>query len=140
MRIEWNHVTWYSKLGAVIFFLAILPVITFFIGSEYQKTVQILSASQTSQNTEGDTYKTNNESGINGTVIQNGSPYIDGLRISEMENGKVIETAPNQEGKFLLLLPPGTYTIEKTSIPGLSLSAPINVVSGKILRLDLTIK
>ncbi len=35
--IEWNKVTWYSKLAAIIFFIGILPVLTFYIGTQYQE-------------------------------------------------------------------------------------------------------
>lgn len=37
--IKFNEVTWYSKLAAVIFFLGIFPVWTFYIGTVYQNIV-----------------------------------------------------------------------------------------------------
>jgi len=37
--IEWNKVTWYSRLGALILFLGIVPVLTFYIGTQYQLTI-----------------------------------------------------------------------------------------------------
>jgi hypothetical protein len=40
--IEFNKVTWYSKLAAVIIFLLVIPMITFHIGREYQKTISVL--------------------------------------------------------------------------------------------------
>lgn len=43
MKIEWNKVTWYSKLAAVILFIGILPVWTFYLGTQYEKTEQVLS-------------------------------------------------------------------------------------------------
>ncbi len=42
MQIEFNKVTWYSKWGALILFLIVLPVLTFYIGREYQKTVYVV--------------------------------------------------------------------------------------------------
>lgn len=36
--IQWNKVTWYSKLLAVIFFIGVLPVWTFYIGVKYTET------------------------------------------------------------------------------------------------------
>lgn len=42
MIIQFNTVTWYSKLGAVILFILVVPTLTFFIGREYQKTVDVL--------------------------------------------------------------------------------------------------
>ena len=35
--IEWGQVTWYSKLGAIILFVGIVPVLTFYIGMQYQQ-------------------------------------------------------------------------------------------------------
>ena len=37
MRIEWNRVTWYSKLAAVIVFLATFAV-AFWLGRAYEVT------------------------------------------------------------------------------------------------------
>lgn len=39
MSLKFNVVTWYSKLLSIIFFIAVLPVLTFYIGTEYQLTV-----------------------------------------------------------------------------------------------------
>lgn len=36
MKIEFNKVTWYSKLGAAILFLVIVPILAFYIGRQYQ--------------------------------------------------------------------------------------------------------
>ena len=36
MSIKLNEVTWYSKLGAVILFLGVLPTVTFYIGMKYE--------------------------------------------------------------------------------------------------------
>jgi hypothetical protein len=43
--IKWNKVTWYSKLGAVILFIGIVPTLTFYIGTQYQKTLDAIEAS-----------------------------------------------------------------------------------------------
>jgi len=37
MEIQWNEVTWYSKLAAILFFVGVLPVLTFFMGMEYRE-------------------------------------------------------------------------------------------------------
>jgi len=42
-KIKWNEVTWYSKLGAAILFLGIVPVLSFHIGIQYALTVQQLN-------------------------------------------------------------------------------------------------
>jgi hypothetical protein len=43
LHIKFNVVTWYSKLLSIIFFIAVLPVLTFYIGTQYQLTVDLQS-------------------------------------------------------------------------------------------------
>jgi len=40
--IQWNKVTWYSKLGAAALFIAVVPVLTFYIGMQYERTAEVL--------------------------------------------------------------------------------------------------
>lgn len=47
MKIEWNKVTWYSKLIALILFVA-LPFIGFYYGTQYGKTVALVGQPSTS--------------------------------------------------------------------------------------------
>jgi hypothetical protein len=42
MTVQFHTVTWYSRILALIFFLAVLPVWTFYISIQYQKTVDQL--------------------------------------------------------------------------------------------------
>jgi cytoskeletal protein RodZ len=42
MKIKWNQYTWYSRAAAIIFFIAVLPVWTFYMGIQYQKTADSL--------------------------------------------------------------------------------------------------
>lgn len=44
MSIQFNVVTWYSKLLSIIFFIAIVPTLTFFIGQKYQQTLDVTNA------------------------------------------------------------------------------------------------
>ena len=39
--MKWNEVTWYSRLGAVILFLAIVPMLAFYIGMRYGQLTEI---------------------------------------------------------------------------------------------------
>lgn len=39
--IKFNEVTWYSKLAAVIFFIGVLPIWSFYIGIEFQRTADM---------------------------------------------------------------------------------------------------
>jgi len=52
MSIEFNKVTWYSKLGAVILFLLVVPMLTFYIGMKYQETVSVLRGVDSAVNVE----------------------------------------------------------------------------------------
>ena len=45
MAIKFNEVTWYSKLAAILVFLLVLPILTFYIGTQYQKTADVVDAS-----------------------------------------------------------------------------------------------
>jgi len=42
--IKWNEYTWYSKLAALIFFIGVLPCLTFYIGMQYEKTIQSINS------------------------------------------------------------------------------------------------
>lgn len=42
MKIKWNEYTWYSKMASIVFFTAIVPVWSFYIGTMYQKTKDVL--------------------------------------------------------------------------------------------------
>jgi hypothetical protein len=41
MNIQFHTVTWYSKLLSILFFIAVLPVLTFYIGKQYQLTLDV---------------------------------------------------------------------------------------------------
>lgn len=40
--IKFNQVTWYSKLAAIIFFIGVIPALTFYIGMKYQETKTVI--------------------------------------------------------------------------------------------------
>jgi hypothetical protein len=48
-RIKWNEYTWYSKTLAVIFFIAVLPAWTFYLGMYYQDTVNEIQKADLAQ-------------------------------------------------------------------------------------------
>lgn len=41
MKTQWNEVTWYSRLGTIVFLLLCVPVLSFYIGKSYQKVVEL---------------------------------------------------------------------------------------------------
>lgn len=52
MKVHWNKVTWYSKLLALIIFVA-LPFIGFWYGTEYGKTIALLQGGSPTSNSNG---------------------------------------------------------------------------------------
>ncbi len=38
--IKWNEVTWHSRLGAIILFIAVIPTLSFYIGTQYEVTIE----------------------------------------------------------------------------------------------------
>ncbi len=44
MPIQFNQVTWYSKLCAVILFLLVVPILTFYMGMRYEETISMVSS------------------------------------------------------------------------------------------------
>ncbi len=43
-HIQFNKVTWYSKLASIIILLLALPVLTFYIGNVYSRTYNVVAA------------------------------------------------------------------------------------------------
>jgi hypothetical protein len=43
--IKWNEVTWYSKLGAIVLFVGVIPALSFYIGMQYQAVRTLSNAS-----------------------------------------------------------------------------------------------
>lgn len=89
MSIKFNEVTWYSKLGAVILFLVVVPILAFYIGGQYRE-VSLLSKGVTVVETHQSSSPTTN---IQGTFSDplNGTYTIDEEKIT-FNNGKAVES------------------------------------------------
>ena len=46
MKIKWHEVTPFSKWSAIILFIFIVPTLTFYIGRQYESTVEVVSVVQ----------------------------------------------------------------------------------------------
>jgi hypothetical protein len=46
MKIKWDKVTPYSRLGSIMFFILVVPILAFNIGVEYEKTQSVLSIAE----------------------------------------------------------------------------------------------
>ena len=47
MKIEWNRVTWYSRVLSFILFVIIIPLLGLYIFNQYKKTFNISNFQQT---------------------------------------------------------------------------------------------
>lgn len=45
MKIEFNKVTWYSRLTAEIVFLLVIPVLAFYIGRQFESVITLYDTS-----------------------------------------------------------------------------------------------
>lgn len=165
MTIVWNKVTWYSKLLAAIFFIFVVPIITFYIGKAYENTRLSIKAFENTPyiQSEGDgvlpipveqsdiiqSSKTATNSGIFGEAKIgtscvseencNQKPYRGNLSIRDSEGNIITTTETREDGKFFLLLPPGTYTLAVVTSANKPKIAPIEttVVKNSIVKVSL---
>lgn len=42
-KIQWNEITWYSRLIAIVIFFGVVPAVSFYIGTQYQETLNTVS-------------------------------------------------------------------------------------------------
>ena len=47
--VQWNEITWYSRMAAIVFFVGVLPILNFYIGIQYQRTDNALEESVAAQ-------------------------------------------------------------------------------------------
>lgn len=165
MTLVWNKVTWYSKLLAAIFFIFVVPILTFYIGKEYENTRLSLKAYENVPyiQTESDSVlpipaeqsdvkqssKPTTTSGIYGeakisTTCKNDTecvqkPYQGHLSVRDASGEVVTTTETRDDGKFFLLLPPGEYTLSILTPANKPKIAPVEttVLKGSIVKVSL---
>ena len=83
--IRWNEVTWYSKLGAAIVLLGIVPVLCFYIGTLYQEvhTVPPIVAQEQTQ------YKRTSYYG--GEIPTTWSEYGNGYIVAPLDDVSILQ-------------------------------------------------
>jgi hypothetical protein len=133
--VIWNKVTWYSKLAAVILFIGVLPVLTFYIGTQYEATVTAFDQAGLPIGSVFHTktpLPTNTDSSVEGDVVIGPTcpverippdpscdpkPYPTTLILSSTQKGKnggvLLKT--DAQGHFSTNLAPGVYTIKAQS-------------------------
>jgi hypothetical protein len=47
--IQWNDVTWYSRLGAITVFIGALPALSFYVGTQYEASTPIQNAANSEE-------------------------------------------------------------------------------------------
>jgi hypothetical protein len=90
MKIKFNEVTWYSKLAAVILFIVVVPVLTFYIGMKYQEVVSIENG-QTVR-VIADNFPNKQGAGVTFTDPRNGT-YIFDDELITFKNGTSVQKA-----------------------------------------------
>ena len=85
MKIEFNKVTWYSKLAAVILFLFVVPFLSFYFGEQYGELNMESSTSAGSTAT---------------SQIFNSTPQV--LNLSASDNNKMITVNSNMNIEITL--------------------------------------
>ena len=163
MTIVWNQVTWYSKLLAAIFFIFVVPLITFHIGKEYEKTQLIVQQVNTNIPVleEDDIEPIPEEMAIQSGDQNSGiygeakigptcpvervnepcpdKPYQGHLAVRDSKGVVVTTTETRSDGKFLLMLPPGKYTLSLLSQKTMPSLTPVSttVTKGSVARVNL---
>lgn len=138
MKVEWNKVTWYSKIIALILFVS-LPFIGFYFGTVYQQATAINNVSNTS--------------GIKGKVLLgptcpveiSNNPCPDkaysGLEIKiKNSSGRVLKTVVSAaDGSFSTDLPAGKYELEYQTIipPKMTVNKEVIIESSKASNVNI---
>ena len=114
MSIKFNEVTWYSKLGAVILFVGIVPLLVFYFTKQYQETQMILK-------------------GIPQTTVTNNLPPVSNTTqkgsFSDPLSGTYVideETITFTNGKSEQEITPGSAAKMETSVFGIPVYADLS--------------
>ena len=121
--IEFHKVTWYSRWAAFLFFLLVLPILTFYIGVQYQQTVGVLNKDIDSSIPEFRKALLL-DSGIVGVVTLGpackvtdktcaAKPHPTSLVIIPRKGGEPIQVNVDASGIFARALPAGTYEVRQ---------------------------
>ncbi len=165
MTIVWNTVTWYSKLLAAIFFIFAVPVLTFYIGKEYENTRLTIQSyeqipyvqeetdsvlpipaeqsdikqSSTPATTSGIYGEARIRVSCSDASLCEKKPYQGYLSVRDERGTVVTTTETRNDGKFFLLLPPGTYTLAILTPAQTPKIAPVEttVLKGSIVKVSL---
>jgi hypothetical protein len=82
--IKWNEVTWYSRLGALILFIGIVPALSFYIGNQYARTITLNTISPV----------------LNNVSAQKEKPIIYGIEYLADNPEEVSPTCEESKGSF----------------------------------------
>lgn len=148
-KIQFNKVTWYSRMLSILFFVLVVPILTFCIGREYQKTLytfekeneSFLASIVSYADRELRAYDEKATSGIRGVVtVGPNCPAVQAENEAECADkplstkinfinkyGAITTVTSEENGVFVADLPPGAYIIVQGK-PGLPSLAEKTVV------------
>ncbi len=157
MNIIWNKVTWYSKLLAALFFIFVVPALTFYIGKQYEQTKDALKSAGVQTipiDRDGiepmvaspSNSKTNAGSGIFGSAMIANEPFKGFISVRTSKGKPVTTTKIRENGRFFLLLEPGSYELNAVSNDPMPSTEPTdiavekNVIAKVIIQLGNSLK
>ena len=126
MKIKWNKYTWYSKMLAVIFFIGVMPVLSFYIGTQYQGA--LYDADYVTPTGPGDYFATHHPSTATSTDPGGASQPGQAKTITQADSMSTVHLAVGQN--FLLKLGEMTWEISISNPSVISRVKNIMVVRG----------
>jgi len=117
--IKWNEVTWYSKLLAIIFFIGVLPTLSFYIGGQYQNIKSVENKEYDVSNWK--TYQ-NNEYGFE---LKYPRTFVEGESISSGIK-PIIYLSNNSEEDLAYIDVSGPHSFPVDSYEGVGENTPLS--------------
>ena len=137
--IKWNEITWYSRLGAIVLFIGVVPTLSFYLGVQYQAVIAIqqsqittispikvtaTSSTETTRPAVSDLDTTSSEQTSSAMLLMNGS-----MCTIECEYGShEVTTSDGPCYKGCAPDNPNTPTVSTSTIPQAELSSSGNPI------------
>ncbi len=105
--IKFNEITWYSRLAAILFFLAVFPILCFYIGTKYQ---EVREQSDVQHDQSSMSLRQHPENCPNGTLVKT----LNGMQcdVSESEAASSWKTYKDERFEFSYSAEYGTSTYQ----------------------------
>ena len=126
MKIKWNKYTWYSKMLAVVFFIGVMPVLSFYIGTQYQGA--LYDADYVTPSELGNSIANHHPSTATSTDSGNPSQPSQGKIVTQADNMGTVHLSVGQT--FLLKLGEMTWDLSISDPSVISRVKNVMVVRG----------